>query len=349
MAEADGWSARRWAIEMTRLWMHAAPGERFPVDVEAIALEMSAHRHPADPIKAIEGASLPKFEGALYPIDGAAPGWAIIYNDAGVREGRKRFTIAHEFGHYLLHRKRLPKGIECDEKAVIRRDGRGIEREADEFAAWVLMPLDDFRAQIAASDKPTIDQLGAAAERYGVSLTAATLRWLEYTDRRALFLVSRDYGALWARSSAAAFKTGRFIQTASETYMLPEQSLAVQSKWDAEGGRRGHSRQEFGSQKKLRKPPSTRKISTSRSPCFTCRSMSNWPRSKSPKRQTPMTGSYVTIDDRSDTPRQLGSIIQAARHMDDVRFRFQRPRCGALSISALTTTKGPVASGVGIC
>ncbi len=141
----------------------------------------------------------------------------------------------NSYRHYLLHRKRLPKGIECDENVVTRRDGKGIEKEADEFAAWVLMPLDDFRARIAAGDKRSIDDLDKAANHYGVSLTAATLRWLEYTDRRALFVVSRDGGALWARSSDAAYKTGRFIRTVSETYMLPEQSLAVQANWDADG------------------------------------------------------------------------------------------------------------------
>ena len=144
-------------------------------------------------------------------------------------------TIAHEFGHYLLHRERLPKGIECDERAVSRRDGQGIEKEADEFAAWLLMPLDDFRARIGPADKPSMDDLKAAAEHYGVSLMAAALRWLEYTDRRALFVVSRDGGALWARSSDAAFKTRRYIRTVSDTYMLPENSLAGAGEFDAEG------------------------------------------------------------------------------------------------------------------
>ena len=65
----------------------------------------------------------------------------------------------------------------------------------------MLMPLDDFRARIGPDDKPSMDDLGGAAQRYGVSLTAAALRWLEYTNRRAVFVVSRDGGAKWARSS----------------------------------------------------------------------------------------------------------------------------------------------------
>ena len=108
---------------------------------------------------------------------------------------------AHEFGHFFLHRKNLPNGIECDERAVSQRNGKGIEKEADEFAAWLLMPLDDFRARIGPDDKPSLEDLVGVAERYGVSLTAAALRWLEYTNRRAVFVVSRDGGARWAKSS----------------------------------------------------------------------------------------------------------------------------------------------------
>jgi Zn-dependent peptidase ImmA (M78 family) len=162
-------------------------------------------------------------------------GWAIIYNNTNVSSGRTRFTIGHEFGHYLAHRHLLPDGIQCDDKAVIQRSGFGIEKEADEFAAYLLMPFDDFRGRISAADKPGIDEISACAERYGVSLIAATLRWLEYTDRRAVFVVSRDGGAVWSKSSDAAFKSGRFIRTAKQTFMLTNASLANLSEFDSSG------------------------------------------------------------------------------------------------------------------
>lgn len=235
MADQRNWTAQRWAIEISKLWRAVARDARFPVDVEAIAPDLSATWFPSDPVKAIKGGPLPNFEGALYPLDEPATGWAIIYNESGVSPGRKRFTISHEFGHFLLHRKKLPKGIQCDERAVSQRDGKGIEKEADEFAAWLLMPLDDFRARIGPDDKPSLDDLGGAAEHYGVSLTAAALRWLEYTNRRAVFVVSRDGGAQWARSSQPAFRSGRFYRTATETFMLPDGSLACQGNFNSEG------------------------------------------------------------------------------------------------------------------
>jgi Zn-dependent peptidase ImmA (M78 family) len=45
-------------------------------------------------------------------------------------------------------------------------DGHRIEREADNFAANLLTPLDDFRKQI--SNTVDFEQLSACANRYGV-------------------------------------------------------------------------------------------------------------------------------------------------------------------------------------
>jgi hypothetical protein len=235
MTDAAAFGHKRWATEMSRLMTLALGEERFPIDVEKLALEVSASRFPKDPIKAIKGGNLPRFEGALYPLGDPRDGWAIIYNNSNVSRGRVRFTVAHEYGHYLAHRHSLPNGIECDDKAVTQRSGSGIEKEADEFAAYLLMPFDDFRGRISATDKPGIDELSGCAERYGVSLIAAALRWLEYTDRRAVFVVSRDGGAVWSKSSDAAFRSGRFFRTAKETFMLPNTTLAARGEFDASG------------------------------------------------------------------------------------------------------------------
>jgi hypothetical protein len=62
---------------------------------------------------------------------------------------------------------RFAGGIYCDENAVVRRDGSGIEQEADEFAAAVLMPFHDFRRQLPAKDRADFEVLGRLAKRYG--------------------------------------------------------------------------------------------------------------------------------------------------------------------------------------
>src|SRR5208337_3347236 len=53
MADEKDWSAQRWAIEISKLWRSVAGAARFPVDVEAIAPDLSAARFPSDPVKAI--------------------------------------------------------------------------------------------------------------------------------------------------------------------------------------------------------------------------------------------------------------------------------------------------------
>jgi hypothetical protein len=201
----------RWANDLNTILAATFRDERFPVPIGEIICEYSRLKFPASPVVAVEGRALGKFEGALYPVhDNKA--WAVVYNSA-VSNGRRRFTLAHEFGHYLMHRTLLPDGIECGEDAITFRDGGDLEAEADEFAAYLLMPLDDFRRQIPSDADPTLDDLSAVAERYGVSLIACVLRWLEYTTRRSMLVIARDGFILWARASEPAFKSGLFIRT----------------------------------------------------------------------------------------------------------------------------------------
>ena len=206
-----GRKPKRWANDLNTILAAAAGEDRFSVPVEKLATEYSAMRFPDAPIVAVRGGSLGSFEGALYPVhDGK--GWAIIYN-SDVSEGRRRFTIAHELGHYLMHRSLLPKGIECGEEAVTFRSGDDLEQEADTFAAYLLMPFNDFRKQINPDVVPTLHDLSALAERYGVSLISCILRWLECTNRRSMIVISREEFVLWAKPSKPAFDSGIFIKT----------------------------------------------------------------------------------------------------------------------------------------
>ncbi len=217
----------RWANDLNTLLaaVAAATGQpRFPVRVADLAVEISRSRFPNSPITAVEGGSLGDFEGALYPMPDRK-GWAILYN-TDVSPGRKHFTIAHEFGHYLMHRPLFPEGIECSEESVTFRDGPELEAEADEFAAYLLMPLDDFRRQLPPDAVPSFDDLSAAAARYGVSLIACILRWLEYTSRRSMLIIARDGFVLWAKSSKPAYRTGLFIRTRkAPPHEIPTNSL----------------------------------------------------------------------------------------------------------------------------
>jgi hypothetical protein len=219
-----GRKPKRWANDLGKILELTMGDGRFPVPLEQLALEYSRQRFPGSPVIAIEGRPLGSFEGALYPVhDGK--GWAIFYN-SDVSAGRRRFTIAHELGHYLMHRDLFPKGIECNEEVVTFRNGTELEEEADTFAAYLLMPFGDFRRQLLPGAIPTLDDLGALADRYGVSLISCILRWLEYTERRSMLVISRDEYVLWSKSSDPAFKTGHYMRTRSGPPIeVPAQSL----------------------------------------------------------------------------------------------------------------------------
>jgi hypothetical protein len=229
----EDFSPQRWANTLTLLLnsVHGAAAERFPVKVQELAQEYSCHRFPDDPVSLVKGAKLPTFDGALYKAPPGKKGWGIIYNRAIASPGRINFTIAHEFGHYLLHRLRFPDGLECGQQDMMRWDTEygQIESQANEFAASLLMPLDDFRRRIPGKAKPKLDDLGDCADRYGVSLVAATLRWLQYTERRSVMVVSRDGFILWARSSPSALRSGAYFKTAGRPPIpIPAASLAAQ-------------------------------------------------------------------------------------------------------------------------
>jgi Zn-dependent peptidase ImmA (M78 family) len=82
---------------------------------------------------------------------------------------RQRFTIAHEIGHFLLHRDHgsFHDGL------LFRRDDElnQQEREANQFAALVLMPEADFKTVVRRM--PVED----AAKLFGVSAQAAKYRY----------------------------------------------------------------------------------------------------------------------------------------------------------------------------
>jgi hypothetical protein len=138
------------------------------------------------------------------------------------------FTLAHELGHYLIHRLAYPGGFRCGDQDVVRWDSEygQVEHQANVFAANLLMPLDDYRRRIDARANADLDMISHCADRYRVSLIAALLRWLEYTERRALLVVSRDGFIMWARSSKRALRTGAFYRTSGPPVPLPAESLA---------------------------------------------------------------------------------------------------------------------------
>lgn len=221
---------KAWAGRFTQI-LNTAFGDlsgRFPVDVRALALDYTRQAFPHEPIAVVQGEKLGRFEGCLRRTRSGASEWGILHN-VDVSPGRARFTLGHEFGHYLLHRHLAEaEGIFCSTEDIARGQigGINIEREADDFAAALLMPLDDFRRQIPANSSADLHLISACADRYGTSLIATVLKWLSYTERRAVLVVARDGFVDWSCSSEAALKTRTFLKAKSGPPIeVPENSL----------------------------------------------------------------------------------------------------------------------------
>lgn len=223
-----------WSGWATRVSLYVREGKRllreprFPIRIAEVARDYSRNVFPADPIVHVEGRDFGgKFEGALVPNDSRE--WAIFYDEGHTSKGRINFTLAHELGHYLAHRHLSGDPFYCSRREMWTWDSQygRMEAEANSFAAFVLMPPDDFREQTADFRRPTLTDFGVLQERYEVSLTAVVLNWLKNTKRRAMLVVSKDGFIDWSWGSGPLFSSGVYFKAKQVTTPIPDRSLAA--------------------------------------------------------------------------------------------------------------------------
>jgi hypothetical protein len=104
-------------------------------------------------------------DAALEPLGDAR---AIVLNGGGGGERRRRFTIAHEIGHFVLH----PGRCRPERGGLVNEAMRAEEREADAFAAELLMPEHLVRQAVREQGADPI----VLAERFQVSVKAMQVR-----------------------------------------------------------------------------------------------------------------------------------------------------------------------------
>ena len=223
-----------WAIKISNLLQGIQTGtgeEMYPVNVQEIAKKVSEHFFPSAPLTMISGENFDgNFEGALLRIPGTTRSWGIAYNTAIKSSGRINFTLAHEFGHYLLHKNFLEKGIQCSQRDMMRwnADHNKREAEANEFASYLLMPINLFKIELQKGNL-SLHLLKNIAAHFDVSLTAAILKWLSFTTTRAMLIIGKDGFIDWVWSSESLRRSGVYLQPKKRPIELPEQSLAVRN------------------------------------------------------------------------------------------------------------------------
>ncbi len=199
--------------------------ERFPVDLEFLAKNIHTLFNWNDPISQVESANVDRFEGVLFKNNNNS--WTLLYNNTIPSKERIRFTQAHEIGHYVLHRTQQEEFM-CSEQ-IIREfddDQINIEDQANLFASNLLVPIRDFR-KITEQQVFSFDFLSFCTNRYGVSLEAILIKWLELTDENMVAIISIDGFMKWSYSSKRAYRAKAVFPTRKKIIQIPEKSLCA--------------------------------------------------------------------------------------------------------------------------
>jgi len=126
----------------------------------------------------------------------------IISVNTNIKEpGKRRFAIAHELGHFELHKEKSKSNI-CSDKDFLNWYREKIdENEANAFAAELLMPESIFR-EYCPRDLPSFTLIGNLAEIFKTSLTATAFRYVELGHFPCALIASVDGRIKWMSCSS---------------------------------------------------------------------------------------------------------------------------------------------------
>ena len=230
-----GSSAASHVIKWLRAWYSTGMPDAINLEIVRQMLPSTPYGTGVREIKSPMELDVDSCEGMLVRNPNDTAEWGIFYNGKASPE-RRRFTIAHELGHFILHRGQR-QSFNCDKESVYSGIDtiRVIEREADDFASNLLMPGDLLRDWIS-NQRIDLRVLSAIAKRFQVSFEALCIRFIKFTTQRAI-LVYWDNGFVkyeW-RSSSAIKTRARIRRNADPQEPLPGTLAAdasVDQEWD---------------------------------------------------------------------------------------------------------------------
>lgn len=141
--------------------------------------------------------NLINFEGALITTPGKADGIILVRRDAP--KYRKRFTIGHELGHFLIgYHQPIGGRFECTSadmrktSSVASNRALKMEVEANRFAAELLMPRKLIQRSMKTWSEPEISHIISISEDYHVSKEAAARRYVELIDEPLAIIFTKN-------------------------------------------------------------------------------------------------------------------------------------------------------------
>jgi hypothetical protein len=164
-----------------RLLQDLGVTEPAEIDLEAIAYDRNCQVR-VRPLSGCEGRIVGHGDRAIISVNSNSP------------PRRRRFSIAHELGHWHYHRGQC---LAC--RAEVFQPGRAppTEKIADGYAADLLMPDYLFKPALLAIGKLTFKAIGAVADRFDVSRTAAAIRLVERDCAPAFVVCHGPGGRKW--------------------------------------------------------------------------------------------------------------------------------------------------------
>lgn len=160
------------------------------------------------------------YTGMILVVDGEA----LISVKSSLREdSRKRFTVAHELGHYRIpgHLSGHNDIFRCEERDFDAFDKRGDkESEANEFAAELLMPESFFVPKIRLKDL-SYELLEDLVSEFNTSLTATGRRFVKLSGDCALVCSERSFIKWFAKGEDFPF----FLRSGGR---VSDDSVAIQ-------------------------------------------------------------------------------------------------------------------------
>ena len=156
------------------------------------------------------------YEGALLRIKDVPRGFIVI-NSQIKEESRKRFTIAHECGHFLLPGQQ-DLSTPCSKEKIENWNEQLYrpELDANRFAAEILMPRDSVSPYLLL--EPRMESIQSIAALCGTSLTASGFRLVELTSFRAAIVWSKNNNVIWYKSSPEFIRWIRRGKLNEETF-----------------------------------------------------------------------------------------------------------------------------------
>jgi hypothetical protein len=205
------------ANRITQIWRQFGPAT-YPIDLPRSICEIVNKFCDGDQLT-LETRRLDGLDGAL--VRTGEKSWCAVINENIRNLGRKNFTVAHEIGHFVGHR-HLGKDFQDSTQHLHDFANDPLEKEANEFAAQLLMPQDIIRPY--AKKAFDISNLSEVVDELAVSKQAAGLRWIDVSTKLVGFVVARDGFVNWGRASGAALKRSVFFKSGSA---LPDLSATL--------------------------------------------------------------------------------------------------------------------------